>query len=180
VGGSVVASKLKKESTPANIVFISGGTYCMGSDRHYPEEAPPHRVAVSDFWIDHTPVTNPQFRKFVNETGSVTFADLRPDAKDYPGAFRTCSRRARWYSPRRSIRLISPIGRNGGSSNPAPTRASIPATRISKFHAKCSKAPHTCARQIIVALTSGRSTRATGRYVLKPCRIPACHQKMER
>lgn len=78
MGGSVVASKLKKESTPADLVFISGGTYRMGSDRHYPEEAPPHRVMVSDFWIDRTPVTNRQFRKFVNETGYVTFAELRP------------------------------------------------------------------------------------------------------
>jgi formylglycine-generating enzyme required for sulfatase activity len=86
VGGSVVASKLKKESTSADRVFISGGTYRMGSDRHYPEEAPSHRVTVSDFWIDRTPVTNRQFRKFVNETCYVTFAELRPNAKDYPGA----------------------------------------------------------------------------------------------
>ena len=58
----------------------------MGSDKHYPEEAPAHRVAVDGFWIDRTPVTNRQFRKFVNETGHVTFAEIPPDAKDYPGA----------------------------------------------------------------------------------------------
>ena len=58
----------------------------MGSDRHYREEAPARQVAVSDFWIDRTPVTNRQFRKFVNETGHVTLAELPPDAKDYPGA----------------------------------------------------------------------------------------------
>src|SRR6516165_11539490 len=58
----------------------------MGSDRHYPEEAPARQVAVGDFWIDRTPVTNRQFRKFVNETGHVTVAELPPDAKDYPGA----------------------------------------------------------------------------------------------
>ena len=33
----------------------------MGSDRHYPEEAPVHRVTVDGFWIDRTPVTNRQF-----------------------------------------------------------------------------------------------------------------------
>ena len=66
--------------------FIPGGTFRMGSDRHYPEEAPVHQVAVADFWIDRTPVTNRQFRKFVNETGHVTFAELTPDANDYPGA----------------------------------------------------------------------------------------------
>ena len=66
--------------------FIPGGTFRMGSDRHYPEEAPIHRVNVDEFWIDRTPVTNRQFREFINATGYVTFAELTPDAKDYPGA----------------------------------------------------------------------------------------------
>ena len=67
----------------------------MGSDRHYPEEAPTHRVSVGDFWIDRMPVTNKQFRKFVNETGHVTFAEIAPQAKDYPGALPRCSKPAR-------------------------------------------------------------------------------------
>ncbi|MCC6888626.1 MAG: formylglycine-generating enzyme family protein [Hyphomicrobiales bacterium] len=58
----------------------------MGSDSHYPEEAPAHRVTIGSFWIDRTPVTNNDFRKFVNATGYVTFAELKPDPKDYPGA----------------------------------------------------------------------------------------------
>ena len=58
----------------------------MGSDRHYPEEAPVHCVTVSPFWIDRTPVTNRQFREFVKATGHVTFAEIAPDPKDYPGA----------------------------------------------------------------------------------------------
>lgn len=70
----------------AGMVFISGGTFVMGSDRHYPEEAPAHRVSVSSFWIDRTPVTNREFRKFVNATGHVTLAELPPDPKDYPNA----------------------------------------------------------------------------------------------
>ena len=66
--------------------FIPGGTFRMGSDRHYPEEAPVHRVTVDAFWIDRTPVTNREFRKFVDATGYVTFAEIKPDPKDYPGA----------------------------------------------------------------------------------------------
>ena len=58
----------------------------MGSDKHYPEEAPVHRVTVDPFWIDRTPVTNRQFREFVRATGHVTFAEIAPDPKDYPGA----------------------------------------------------------------------------------------------
>jgi len=71
---------------PLGMVHISGGTFQMGSDRHYPEEAPTHRVTVDSFWIDPSPITNREFRKFVKATGHVTFAELKPDAKDYPGA----------------------------------------------------------------------------------------------
>jgi formylglycine-generating enzyme required for sulfatase activity len=66
--------------------FISGGTFRMGSDLHYPEEAPAHPVHVDGFWIDSTPVTNRQFREFVAATRHVTCAEIAPDAKDYPGA----------------------------------------------------------------------------------------------
>lgn len=69
-----------------NMVFIPGGTFRMGSDHHYPEEAPVHRVTVDEFWIDAAPVTNRQFREFVNATGHVTYAEVPPDPKDYPGA----------------------------------------------------------------------------------------------
>jgi formylglycine-generating enzyme required for sulfatase activity len=72
--------------TDRSMVWIAGGTFRMGSNDHYPEEAPVHRVTVGGFWIDRTPVTNREFRKFVNATGYVTFAETRPDPKDYPGA----------------------------------------------------------------------------------------------
>jgi len=67
------------------MILIPGGTFRMGSDEHYPEEAPVHRVTVGSFFIDRTPVTNRQFRDFVKATGHVTFAQIRPDPKDYPG-----------------------------------------------------------------------------------------------
>src|SRR5277367_3884480 len=69
-----------------DMVRIPSGTFHMGSDRHYPEEAPAHLVRVGPFWIDPTPVTNAQFRAFVRATGHVTFAEIPPDPKDYPGA----------------------------------------------------------------------------------------------
>ena len=69
-----------------DMVWIPGGTFRMGSDRHYPEEAPSHRAAVDGFWIDRTPVTNRQFKQFVKATGHVTTAEVPPDPKDYPGA----------------------------------------------------------------------------------------------
>ena len=70
---------------PAEMLFIPGGTFRMGSDRHYPEEAPVHRVTVDGFWIDRHPVTNRQFKEFVKRRGHVTVAEIPPDPKDYPG-----------------------------------------------------------------------------------------------
>src|SRR5579871_6385329 len=68
------------------MAHIAGGTYRMGSDNHYPEEAPAHNVRVDGFWIDVAPVTNREFRAFVEATGHVTVAEIAPDPKDYPGA----------------------------------------------------------------------------------------------
>ncbi len=42
----------------ADMVFIPGGTFRMGSDKHYSEEAPVHRVTVDAFARARTPVTN--------------------------------------------------------------------------------------------------------------------------
>ena len=68
------------------MVLVPGGTFLMGSDRHYPEEAPAHRVTVDGFWMDRTPVTNRQYRRFVEDTGYTTFAEIAPDPAQYPGA----------------------------------------------------------------------------------------------
>jgi formylglycine-generating enzyme required for sulfatase activity len=67
-------------------VWIAGGTFLMGSDDHYPEEAPAHRVTVGGFWIDRHTVTNAEFARFVRKTGYVTLAERAPDPADYPGA----------------------------------------------------------------------------------------------
>ena len=69
-----------------DMVFIPGGTFVMGSDKHYREEAPAHTVTVNAFWIDKYAVTNEQFGRFVNETSYVTVAERPPRAEDYPGA----------------------------------------------------------------------------------------------
>ena len=78
--------QLPEHPADSGMLCIPGDTFLMGSDRHYPEEAPVHRVTVDGFWMDRTPVTNRQFRQFVEATGYVTFAETAPDPKDYPGA----------------------------------------------------------------------------------------------
>ena len=71
---------------PPGMAFIPSGSFRMGSDAHYREEAPAHTVQVDGFYIDRTPVTNRQFKEFVKATGYVTVAEQVPDARDYPGA----------------------------------------------------------------------------------------------
>jgi formylglycine-generating enzyme required for sulfatase activity len=68
------------------MVWIPAGTFRMGSDRHFPEEAPAHDVFVDGFWMDPTPVTNAQFAEFARVTNYVTAAEQPPDPEDYPGA----------------------------------------------------------------------------------------------
>jgi sulfatase modifying factor 1 len=79
-------SSVTELPAPSGMVWIQGGTFRMGSDDHYPEEAPSHRVTVDDFLMDRTPVTNAEFAGFVAETGHVTLAETVPNAADYPGA----------------------------------------------------------------------------------------------
>lgn len=75
-----------RDQIVSNMVRIPGGVFLMGSDNHYPEEAPTHRVQVDSFWIDRTPVTNAEFKRFVKATGHVSVAEKKPDPKQYPGA----------------------------------------------------------------------------------------------
>ena len=70
----------------SGMVWVPGGEFLMGSDGHYPEEGPAHRVRVDGFLMDRYPVTNARFRRFVEETSYVTFAELTPSASDYQTA----------------------------------------------------------------------------------------------
>jgi formylglycine-generating enzyme required for sulfatase activity len=67
------------------MVQLAGGRFRMGSNGHYPEEAPAHDAFVDGFAIDTGAVTNAQFAAFVAATGYVTFAETVPDPADYPG-----------------------------------------------------------------------------------------------
>ena len=70
---------------PSGMVWVPGGTFLMGSNRHYREEQPPRYATVTGFWIDRTEVTNAQFAAFVAATGYKTVAERGLNAKDYPG-----------------------------------------------------------------------------------------------
>jgi formylglycine-generating enzyme len=73
-------------STPDDMVEVPGGRFRMGSDRHYPEEAPTRQVEVGSFRMERTQVTNRQFSSFVDDTGYLTVAERPMDPAQFPGA----------------------------------------------------------------------------------------------
>lgn len=85
---AIANAPLRPGNDPAlkDMVWIPGGTFAMGSDRHYPEESPVRRRTVAGFWMDKFLVTNAEFRKFVDDTEHRTVAERVPDAALYPGA----------------------------------------------------------------------------------------------
>src|SRR5271155_4045452 len=85
-----VSPEKNESADPSEMVWISGGMFWMGSDRHYPEEAPEHQVRVDGFWIDRFPVTNRDFSQFVNETGYATLPRFHRIRRAIRGRCRRC------------------------------------------------------------------------------------------
>jgi formylglycine-generating enzyme required for sulfatase activity len=96
----VSAPRISSPSVTAGdqkMVRIPSGSFRMGSDRHYPKEAPAHRVEVGGFWIDRTPVTNADFMQFVRATGYLTFAEIKRRLMTTLVPCRISSAPDRWY-----------------------------------------------------------------------------------
>jgi formylglycine-generating enzyme required for sulfatase activity len=51
-----------------DMLFIPGGAFVMGSDDGNPSHQPEHQVQVADFYLDRWPVTNAEYKKFVDAT----------------------------------------------------------------------------------------------------------------
>lgn len=79
------ARRRAKVACSPGMTFVPGGRFRMGSDNHYPDEAPVRMAEVGDFWIDIYPVTNREFADFVTATGYRTLAEIAPSPKDFPG-----------------------------------------------------------------------------------------------
>lgn len=67
----------KTENKYTNMALIPAGSFMMGGDNQQgkSDEFPKHKVTLSRFWIDKTPVTNAQFAEFVNKTEYITTAE---------------------------------------------------------------------------------------------------------
>ncbi|OBI84685.1 formylglycine-generating enzyme family protein [Mycobacterium sp. E740] len=69
-----------------DLVWIPPQTTVIGSDGHYPEEAPAREVSVEGFWIARHQVTNVQFAEFIAATSYVTVAERPVDPAMFPDA----------------------------------------------------------------------------------------------
>jgi formylglycine-generating enzyme required for sulfatase activity len=78
-----------------DMVFIEGGTFMMGSNDGSPNYQPEHQVYVASFYLDAWPVTNAEYKKFVDATDRpvpnyhVSWCDAQgynwdPDTRMYP------------------------------------------------------------------------------------------------
>ncbi|RCL30371.1 MAG: formylglycine-generating enzyme family protein [Puniceicoccaceae bacterium] len=85
------------EEPPAaldGMVWIPAGEFTMGGTvrdfmldwpsfaRSRNDERPLHSVTLSGFWISETPITNRQFKAFVDATGYITTAEKAPKLED--------------------------------------------------------------------------------------------------
>ncbi|WP_231909255.1 formylglycine-generating enzyme family protein [Candidatus Protochlamydia naegleriophila] len=81
---STLPSRFDLPKTPEGMRWIPGGTFTMGSDNKdsKSDEKPLHKVFVDGFWMDVTPVTNREFKAFVDATGYVTTAEKAPTLEE--------------------------------------------------------------------------------------------------
>ncbi len=73
-------TEITHEKDNSVMIFIPAGQFTMGSD-NYSSERPVQTISLDSYFIDKYPVTNSQFRKFVEETGYVTDAEKNDSGK---------------------------------------------------------------------------------------------------
>lgn len=62
-----LAPKVECPVDGSTMFLVPGGEFTMGSEEA--DESPRHRLTFSSFYIDRYPITNKQFRRFVETTG---------------------------------------------------------------------------------------------------------------
>ena len=53
------------------MVLVPGGAFIMGDDSsNFPDEKPEHSVSVGSFYMDETPITYEDFKKYIDNGGT--------------------------------------------------------------------------------------------------------------
>ena len=68
-GMPIVGEEFTEQRTKMRMLWIPEGQFMMGSDDISSDEKPIHPVQVSPFWLGEVPVTNQQYKVFIDETG---------------------------------------------------------------------------------------------------------------
>ena len=87
---------------PANMVYIKGGTFTMGSPANEPErinDEVQHQVTVSSFYMGKYPVTVGEFQRFVNATRYRTEAEKDRGGFVFTGSQWELKADANWRNP---------------------------------------------------------------------------------
>ncbi len=88
-----ILTEITNKKDGSELVLIPEGEFLMGSEDGVAAERPVHRVSLDAFYLGKSPITNIQYRKFVDETGyrAPHFDDPRaqldnwdPERKTYP------------------------------------------------------------------------------------------------
>lgn len=60
---------LRWEADGKEMILIPGGSLLMGNDQGPAKHQPQHSVHVESFYVDRYPITNQEYKQFVDETG---------------------------------------------------------------------------------------------------------------
>jgi formylglycine-generating enzyme required for sulfatase activity len=84
-GNANEASKPAAPAPPPGMVYISGGSFMMGSDYAADAEVRPgHSVTVAPFYMDKTPVTKAKYRSYAYSAGIYEGQDVPSDEVNWP------------------------------------------------------------------------------------------------
>jgi formylglycine-generating enzyme required for sulfatase activity len=147
-----------------DMVWIERGSFLMGSEDGYPEEAPVREVAVEGFWIDRYAVTNRDWNGFVKETGHVTLAERHASAEDYPGADpeRLVPSSSVFVRPSQRVPLT-----DATREAPRPLRRGSPNTRLCTSRTRTPR-PTRCGRASGFRQRRSGSSRRVGASKARP------------
>jgi len=81
-----------------DMVYVRGGEFKMGNEKNN-NDSPLHTVIISDFYIAKYPVTVYLFKKFIDETGYKTTAELNKKASAFNGINWKTDPKFNWKNP---------------------------------------------------------------------------------